>query len=182
MAEPGVANIHYREATAADCRAVADVHVRSWRESFANIVPQTFLDKMSVENRTEAFEKRFSDSSYKMYVAELKENAIVGFADFGEPRESFGAYEAELYAIYLLPEFQGKGVGTKLFGLVTEALISRGKNSMYLLALEVSPYRKFYEKMGGQVAGRKQFALEGIMFDTLVYGWESLRGLISCDA
>lgn len=175
MGESGVANIHYREATAADCRAVAEVHVRSWRESFADIVPQTFMDKMSVDNRTKAFAERFSDNSYKMYVAEVPQRGIVGFADFGEPRESFGAFEAELYAIYLLLEFQGKGIGARLFGLVTEALVSRGKNSMYLLALEVSPYRRFYEKMGGQVTGRKQFALEGMMFDTVVYGWESLR-------
>ena len=175
MGESGVANIHYREATVADCRAVAEVHVRSWRESFADIVPQTFMDKLSVDNRTKAFEERFSERSYKMYVAEVPNRGIVGFADFGEPRESFGTYEAELYAIYLLLEFQRKGIGAKLFGLIIEALVSRGKNSMYLLALEVSPYRTFYEKMGGRVTGRKQFALEGIMFDTLVYGWESLR-------
>ena len=36
---------------------------------------------------------------------------------------------------------------------------------MYLLALEVSPYRAFYEKMGGQVAGRKQIEIEGVMYD-----------------
>ena len=153
--------------------AVASVHVQSWRESFAGIVPQTFLDKMSVEKRAKAFEQGFSAASYKMYVAEVPERGVVGFADFGEPRESIG-YEAELYAIYLLPEFQRKGVGGSLFDLGVDFFTENGKSSMYLLALEASPYRSFYETMGGKVVGRKQIEIEGVMFDELVYGWESL--------
>jgi len=100
-----VASISFREATAADCAAVARVHVRSWRESFAGIVPQSFLDKMSVEARTKAFEEGFSDPFYRMYVAEVPGQGVIGFADFGGAREAVGGYEGELYAIYLLPEF-----------------------------------------------------------------------------
>ncbi|HZB44911.1 MAG TPA: hypothetical protein VE360_06695, partial [Pyrinomonadaceae bacterium] len=59
MSDLRMANVGFREATVADCAAVAEVHVRSWRESFAGIVPQSFLDGMSVERRAEAFEKGF---------------------------------------------------------------------------------------------------------------------------
>ena len=45
---------------------------------------------------------------------------------------------------------------------------------MYLLALEVSPYKSFYEKMGGQVVGRKQIEIESIMYEELVYGWDKM--------
>ena len=169
-----VMDIAFREATASDSLAVAKAHVRSWRESFAGIVPQAFLDKMSIDQRAEAFEKRFSDDSYKMYVAGVPGRGIVGFADFGEPRERIGKYEGELYAIYLLPEFQRKGIGGRLFRLGVEFFISRGKGSMYLLALEVSPYRKFYEKLGGQVIGKKSIVIEGLIYDEVVYGWDSL--------
>lgn len=161
----------FREATVADCPAIAKVHVQSWRGSFAGIVPQTFLDKMSVEKRAQAFEHRFPDDSYKMYVAEVAGRGIVGFADFGEPREIIAAYEGELYAIYLLPEFQRKGIGERLFRRGVEFLLRSGKNSMYLLTLEVSPYKFFYEKMGGQVIGRKQIEIEGVIYDELVYGF-----------
>ncbi|HYP01062.1 MAG TPA: GNAT family N-acetyltransferase [Pyrinomonadaceae bacterium] len=164
-----------RAATVADCAAIAKVHVQSWRGSFTGIVPQTFLDQMSVEKRAQAFERRFPDDSYKMYVAEVAERGIVGFADFGEAREMIAGYEGELYAIYLLPEFQRKGIGERLFKRGVEFLVGSGWNSMYLLALEVSPYKLFYEKMGGQVIGRKQVELGGVMFDELVYGWKNLR-------
>lgn len=164
-----------REATVADCPAIAKVHVRSWRESFAGIVPQSFLDKMSVERRAKAFERRFPDSSYRMYVAETPQQGIVGFADFGESREIIAGYEGELYAIYLLPEFQRRGIGERLFHEGVKFLVESGRNSMYLLALEASPYRSFYEKMGGRVVGRKQIEIEGVEYDELVYGWTALR-------
>ena len=45
---------------------------------------------------------------------------------------------------------------------------------MYLLALEVSPYKPFYERMGGQVVGRKRKEIEGVMFEVEVHGWDRL--------
>jgi GNAT superfamily N-acetyltransferase len=167
--------IHIREATADDAPAVAKVHVSSWNDSFAGIVPDAFLKKLTIENRTKAFGQRFGDVNYKMYVAELDDGRIVGFADAGEPRYNVGGYDGELYAIYLFHEFQGKGIGALLFERIKQLLTEQGKNSMYLLALEVSPYRPFYEKMGGRVVGKRQIQLEGIDFDVVVYGWESLR-------
>ena len=153
---------------------MARVHVRSWRESFAGVVPQSFLDKMSVEVRAKAFEEGFSAPCYRMYVAEVPGQGVIGFADFGGAREAVGGYEGELYAIYLLPEFQRKGVGERLFRQGVEFLRRGGKSSMYLLVLEVSPYRKFYEKMGGRVVGRKEMEIEGAAYDELIYGWDSL--------
>lgn len=172
MEDLGRSVVTYREATVSDCVAVARTHVESWRQSFVGIMPQTFLDKMSVESRSKAFAKRFSDDSYKMYVAEIPERGVVGFVDFGEPRESIDKYEAELFAIYLLPEFHRKGIGGRLFSLCVDDFVMGGKSSMYLLALEVSPYKSFYEKMGGQVVGRKQIEIESIMYVELVYGWD----------
>jgi ribosomal protein S18 acetylase RimI-like enzyme len=174
MSSLQVEGVSLREATVADCAAVAEVHVRSWRESFAGIVPQAFLDKMSVERRAKAFEGRFSDDDYRMYVAEAAGRGVVGFADFGKAREMFAGYEGELYAIYLLPEFQRKGIGAGLFNQGVEFLIRSGRSSMYLLALADSPYKSFYEKMGGQVIGRKQIEIEGVTYDELVYGWKIL--------
>jgi GNAT superfamily N-acetyltransferase len=174
MSSLSTVNISFREATVADCMAVAKVHVRSWQESFAGLVPETFLEKRSVEKRAQAFAEGFSAVSYRMYVADLPECGGIGFADCGKPRENIGAYEGELYAIYLLSEFQRQGIGEKLFNLVIASLIRDKRCSMYLYALEVSPYRAFYEKMGGHVIGRKQIEIEGIQFDELIYGWDNL--------
>ena len=182
MSDLRIASVSFRAATVADCAAVAEVHVRSWRESFAGIVPQSFLDGMSVERRAAAFAEGFGAESYRMYVAEAGGRGVVGFADFGAAREDIDAYEGELYAIYLLPEFQRQGVGERLFRLGVEFLVGRGMGSAYLLALEVSPYRRFYGKMGGRVVGRKRVEIEGVAYDELVYGWDDLGRLLKTRA
>jgi len=167
--------ITYRKAAAADALAVARVHVESWRKSFAEIVPQEFLDNMTIEKREQTFRQRFDEADYQMFVAETASNEIVGFADFGKAREGGFDFEAELYAIYLLYEFQGKRIGENLFRLCQNEMISGGVNSMYLMALAVSPYKSFYEKMGGQVVGRGNHFLALVEYETIIYGWNNLR-------
>ena len=103
--------ITFRRATVADSLAVAQVHVQSWRESFKGIVPQSFLDAMSVERREQAFRARFAIDFYRMFLAETANTGVIGFADFGKPRETERVYTAELYAIYLLRDFQRQGIG-----------------------------------------------------------------------
>ena len=171
---PQEERITLRRATVSDSLEVARVHVQSWRESFTGIVPQSFLDEMSVENRAQAFRARFAEESYRMFIAETPADGPIGFADFGKPRDNNLQYQAELYAIYLLRDFQRQGVGARLFTLGVESLVADGMNSMYLLALEVSPYKSFYEKMGGRVIGRAAIELGGQKFTELIYGWDSL--------
>ncbi|MEO8073780.1 MAG: GNAT family N-acetyltransferase [Acidobacteriota bacterium] len=131
---------------------------------------------MSVEKRIKAFEQLFSrDSFYKIFVAVTLENRIVGFADFGESRNR-NLFDAELYAIYFLPEFQRKGIGGNLFKLCQTKMLKNGINSMCLDALEISPYRNFYKKMGGKIVGEDKHDLAGVDFKTVIYGWKNLEG------
>jgi GNAT superfamily N-acetyltransferase len=137
-------------------------------------VRQEFLDKLNIEKREIAFRQRFDEPDYKMFVAETARKEIVGFADFGKARESDFGFEAELYAIYLLAEFQGKKIGENLFRLCQEEMISNEINSMYLMALAVSPYKSFYEKMGGQIVGKGNHFLLLVEYETIIYGWKNL--------
>jgi GNAT superfamily N-acetyltransferase len=186
MSASGNEGIIYREATAADACAVAVVNVRSWQESFRGIVPPAHLDGMSYEKRAAAFAQRFEQRErareeggradfYQMLVAERAGRAAVGYVDFGPPREtSFGPFAAELYSIYVLPEHQRRGVGGRLFRLTADALLARGRRSMYLQTLETSPYRHFYERMGGRLVGRETLEIGGVDFVELAYGWDDL--------
>jgi GNAT superfamily N-acetyltransferase len=81
-------------------------------------------------------------------VAELA-GAIVGFASFGptlgEPTPDVG----ELYAIYVVPETSGCGVGQALMVEVLKRLRSEGFTEAILWALEDNPRtRRFYELAG----------------------------------
>ncbi|MGI9056437.1 MAG: GNAT family N-acetyltransferase [Pyrinomonadaceae bacterium] len=132
---------------------------------------------MSIEKRIEVFKKSLTGTNfYKMFVAEDSEKGIVGFADFGKSRTS-DSFEADLYAIYFLQEFQRKGIGGNIFRLCQKEMLANGLNSMSLDALELSPYRGFYEKMGGEIIGEGKHELAGIEYKTVIYGWKNLRNL-----
>jgi ribosomal protein S18 acetylase RimI-like enzyme len=167
-------NVIFREATVDDIPEIAKVHVESWRRSFQGIVPREFLDSMSAEKREEAFRERFSDAAYKMLVAEDPEQGIVGFADFGKPRLEGVDFETQIYAFYFLKEFQRRGLGSELFKRCLKEICDRGFTNVCLDSLAVSPYRSFYEKMGGKVVGNDGHKLAGVHFATVIYGWQNL--------
>ncbi len=106
---------HLREARQEDARAIARVHVDSWRSTYRGIVPEGFLAEMSYED----FEDRWREwlrnvgEPRRVYrVAELPSGRIVGFAT-GGPRHGppYPDYAGELYTLYLLREHRRAGIG-----------------------------------------------------------------------
>ncbi|HEX8288721.1 MAG TPA: 3-deoxy-manno-octulosonate cytidylyltransferase [Pyrinomonadaceae bacterium] len=166
--------INYRKATVEDAPEIAKVHVESWRKSFTGIVAEEFLDNLSIEKREIAFREGFSNSNYKMFVAETEKDGIVGFADFGKARKEVSGYDAELYAIYLLPEFQRKGIGGELLKLCQRQMVAEELTSMYLITLENSPFKSFYEKNGGKIVGEEKHFIGITEYQTITYGWKKL--------
>lgn len=167
-------DISLREATIDDLPAVAKVHVESWQRSFHGIAPADYLSSMSVDDRIKRLSERFGKKPYRMIVAEHSTGGIAGFADFGPPVLDSGR-NVQIYSFYLLPQFQGLGLGTRLFKHCTTRIRDDGNTSMCLDSLEVSPFRKFYDKHGGTVVGRDEHKLGEEVFATVIYAWDDLK-------
>jgi 3-deoxy-manno-octulosonate cytidylyltransferase (CMP-KDO synthetase) len=167
--------VGFREAVADDVPVLASVHVESWQRSFEGILPQDYLDGLSVEKRSEAFGKRFSiGQPYTLIVAEVPEKGIIGFVDFGPPVLEVAGYDAQIYSFYFLPEYQRMRIGADLFRKCVEAIKKAGYRSICLDSLEVSPYRGFYTKMGGRIVGKDAHKIGEVDYVTVIYGWDSL--------
>lgn len=71
-----------------------------------------------------------------VFVAEDIQGKIVGFVGGGKIRtdnpENDLRYQSELYAIYLLKEAQGHGLGRRLMLALVEKLVEAGMHSMLL--------------------------------------------------
>ncbi len=168
-------SVRIRPAEPADVPRIAAVHVESWQRSFEGLAPADYLASMSAEKRKRVFAERLTEPTYRLLVAEDKDRSIIGFIDYGKPDfENFG-YDARIYSFYLLPEFQRKGVGTRLFSECMDSLAKDGFGSVCLDTLEMSPYRRFYEKEGGRIAGRDKHMLGDREFATVIYGWDSVN-------
>jgi 3-deoxy-manno-octulosonate cytidylyltransferase (CMP-KDO synthetase) len=168
-------DVNIREASIADVPNVAKVHVESWQRSFKGLAPDDYLNSLSIERRRKVFAGRLEEPTYQMLVVDKPEEGVVGFIDFGEPDfENYG-YDARVYSFYLLPEFQRLGLGELLFERCFRAMAASGFESMCLDTLEMSPYRRFYEKHGGEIVARDSHKLGDTEYPTVIYGWRSLE-------
>jgi GNAT superfamily N-acetyltransferase len=172
--------VSIRAATAGDARAIAEVHVASWRAAYRGIVPDAVLDALSVCERAGRWASRLAnpDSPSFVYVAEDDAGRVVGFASGGPRRDGDPAYVGELYAIYLLPAVQGKGIGRRLAQAVAHRLEDRGMRSMLVWVLATNPARRFYEALGGRHLGAQPFEMGGATMTEVAYGWPDIRVLL----
>ena len=146
-----------RVATNADIADLARVHVQSWRETYAGIVPQKYLDDLSLESREQQWQRTLEFGN-AVFVAEVADQ-IVGFVSCGATRDE--GYDAEVYALYLLESQHGLGIGKALFQMALEALRSQGKCRVIVWVLADNPTRTFYQHMGGVQTLEKPIEIGG---------------------
>ena len=156
-----------------DAKAIAAVQVESWKTTYRGIVPETFLDGLTVEGQTAQWATQMGGKDLLMYVAEDSEG-VFGFVSGGPLREACKEYDAELYAIYLMQARQRAGVGREMTRTLMEELGKRGFRSMLVWVLEENPARAFYERLGGVLEARKTIMLGGKALEELAYGWAAL--------
>lgn len=167
-----------RLATHTDALGIATVHVDSWKTAYQNVVPQDFLDQLTVKSRAQNWARNMQNPLNQMfvYVAESPTGEIIGFASAGPPQTPEPKdYDGELYAIYLLPQYFRQGIGTRLTQQVIDHLRDLQKNSLIIWVLAENPNsRAFYKKLGGKLVGEKAYEIGGKELQAVAYGWDSL--------
>lgn len=168
-----------RNAQPSDAAAIATVHVTSWRESYAGLIPRVVLNSLSVDQRTANWEQQITQAAEgtrkeSVIVAVDPEAGVVGFAAAGPERNKQAAYDGELYAIYLLRRFQGVGIGRQLFHEAAHCLDEHGYKNMRLWVLDGNNTKHFYAHLGGVKVGEKSEEIGGKAFTLIAYGWPTL--------
>jgi GNAT superfamily N-acetyltransferase len=92
-------------------------------------------------------------------------------------REPIAAYDAELYAIYLLQREQKKGVGKMLVRELAAALRTRDFKSLIVWVLARNLAVGFYSHLGGSQVAEQQIEIGGARLTELAFGWPSLDAL-----
>jgi ribosomal protein S18 acetylase RimI-like enzyme len=173
MREPHVTDI--RRAVVEDARAIAEVHIESYRSTYKGIFPDALLNGLSVDNRENAWRDRLAAVEPPLtLVARVADERIVGFLSGGRERTGKLTRDGEIYAIYLLHEAQRRGVGTQLVRRFVHELKAQGFSSMAVWVLALNPSRKFYEALGGQAIAEQTIERGGQPFTEVAYGWHDL--------
>ena len=169
--------ITLRLARLEDAPGIAKVHVDSWRTTYKGLIADDFLASLSYERRTQVWTEYLADpqGTSFLYVAQTDSGEIVGFVSAGSEREGNPNYRGETYAIYLLQQVQGQGLGRKLMETAMRELCKRDFSSMLLWVLKDNlPSRKFYEAISGEYLREKPIIIGDQNLIEVAYGWNDL--------
>jgi ribosomal protein S18 acetylase RimI-like enzyme len=166
-----------REAIPNDAFGIAKVKVDTWRTTYPGIVPDEILSGLSYESSERNWRTKLEnlDRVRFSYVAEDDDGALIGFVAGGTIRDEIEGYDGEIYAIYVLQDYQGKGLGRSLMSKAAQRLKSEGITSMMLWVLADNPTRHFYEALNGILIAEKEIEIGGTLLPSVGYGWQTLE-------
>lgn len=102
-----------RLADPADAGEIARINVEAWRAAYRGIVPDAYLDGLSIPPRAERWENTLRETRAHVLVACL-DDRISGYVAFGTSRDPGEEENAEIQAIYIDPLRQRLGLGRVL--------------------------------------------------------------------
>lgn len=154
-----------RRARTADAAAMAEIHVQAWRESYRGLIPDDYLNRLGVLERTRNHARWLErEGRGASFLAFAGDDRPAGFVQCGAARGSPGPGWGEVYALYLLDAAKGQGLGRALMAAATAHLAGQGMVPFMLWVLTAN-FRAFgfYRHLGGTVFAEKMERFGGAL-------------------
>lgn len=138
-----------RKATLVDAQAIAEVQFKTWQIAYRGHIPDHALDKISLADRIQQWQKLFTEQACNVLVLEI-DKTIIGFVSYCPSRDddTDPTQTAEISAIYLLSDYWQQGFGKMLLEAAEADIKKLNYKKLILWVLASNqPARKFYEKM-----------------------------------
>ena len=138
-----------RDAEPGDARQIAEVHVASWQSAYAGLIPDSELERLSVNEREYVWNRRLTGNR-SMFPVLVDQGRVVGWAVVGPSRDPDcdQAQVYELYGIYFLESYWGGGYGKRLYRAAEQRIVAAAKE-IKVWGLEGNARaRRFYESIG----------------------------------
>ncbi|HUH84204.1 MAG TPA: N-acetyltransferase [Stellaceae bacterium] len=174
-----------RQARLADVRAIGRIEVETWRTTYAGMVPDRVLLRMSEQRQTASWAGFLRHRPGDVFVAEREvddEVSILAFGNCGPQREQALGFGGEVYTLYVQPEAQGAGLGRQLLLALFARLVHCGHRSALVWVVRANPARFFYERLGGKLVLHRSIPVGGEPIASVAYGWRDLRALLDREA
>lgn len=158
--------IKFEPATEADARTIIELRKQIWGTSYRGIYPDSMIDDFDYVWHIEKELQRIKSPAYRVYRIVLNDRNI----GYLSTRKTDGIM---LQSLYVLQEYQHRGIGRKAFEFVKQYCTENGAASFTLHCLpENWSARKFYEKMGGRIIGEDMDNEESWM-NSVIYRFEA---------
>jgi ribosomal protein S18 acetylase RimI-like enzyme len=159
-----------------DAKALAEVHVRAWRESYAGLLPADYLAQMNEQLYARRWRRQLlAPRPAEMVLAAEARDGLVGYS---AARIRSGDGASEVSTLYVIREAQKLGVGRRLLVGAARVLRSRGAGAVIVWVLNGNTAaRGFYEHLGGvSVSERPVVGWGGGLMET-AYRWPDIDRL-----
>ena len=158
-----------------DAAALAEVHVRAWRETYRGLLPELYLQRMSAAQHAQRWRRQLTRARPgEVVLAAEGPRGVMGYC----AGAIVGGTEAEIFTLYLLRASQGCGLGRRLMEMTARALTAQGAKSLRLWVLNGNDKAMgFYAHLGGvPVSDRPSPGWSGALRETAVR-WSDIRAL-----
>jgi ribosomal protein S18 acetylase RimI-like enzyme len=160
-----------RAAVPDDAEEVERLRVAGWQVAYRGILPDDYLDRMRVDGERrrrhmleqaaarEAAARQAAAPATLVDSVAIQASAIVGWVTGGRCRDADrpGPRHGEIYAIYVQPEWWGRGAGRLLMAHAVRALTEAGRDDISLWVLAGNQRaRRFYAAAGFGPDGAEQ--------------------------
>ncbi len=163
-------SIDVRRAEPQDARAISMAHRESWSHAYAGMIPHKPLTQM-LERRGEGWWRKAADGPATLLVLDVA-GVVAGYATIGLNRARALPQDGEIYEIYLRPEYQGIGLGRRLFGEGRRLLKSLGCEGLVVWCLEDSEHAMhFFRRHGGEDAAEGMEDFGGTNLRKIGFVW-----------
>jgi|GEM_PF-413062 len=180
-----------RPAASTDATALAAVQVATWRSAYSGIIPHSYLERLHVGRVSRRWHAMLALPRTTVWLAEQlhtrpagssqsshpESTQVLGFAAAGPEMEGDSEYRACLQGLYVLPAFQGQGIGGMLLRTAVAGLISEGYPNLILWVLRANPVTRYYERLGGRPVRSRIARIGGAALTVTGYGWTELAVL-----
>jgi GNAT superfamily N-acetyltransferase len=166
-----------RPAQLDDIPALVRLRRRSWQDAYRGVLPVIEVERAtgpaSAQRLRRAFEGRLRGQ--RLLVAERAGGGPLGYAWCGPQPIRTLEHRGEVYELYLDPDAQRRGVGSRLLDAAIWSLIDQGLHPVLVWVLAQNSARYFYEMRGGVVIAKGTIHVGDYVTTRIAYGWsESL--------
>jgi ribosomal protein S18 acetylase RimI-like enzyme len=163
--------IGVRRAEIEDAEAITAVHDSAWRNAYDGVIPAKELARIVARRGARWWERAIRRGTAILVLEVASE--ICGYATVGPNRARNLAQKGEVYEIYMKPEFQGIGLGTRLFLAARRELSRFGFDTVVVWALADNDGAcRFYRNAGGQKVARANERFGEVSLTKVAFAWE----------
>lgn len=146
------------------------MHQAAWAGAYAGIIPHKALNRMLARRGRDWWANAIRRQA-GVLVIEVSD-MVVGYATIGRNRTNQIDADGEIYELYVMPEYQGVGLGSRLFEAARRMLANHGLKGVVVWALEDNFNAcDFYYGKGGQDIAEGTESFDGRVIKKVAFIW-----------